>query len=155
MKRLALMLACLLGMVARTDAGCHPCGVVASVVALAILPTAEPVRDSVDVAEVNHFYDHDGRHVFDQLIFWDMSADGGERVVAWRLIKDGSPLPQRDWRHGGYYVLWRDERNATERYQRVQAVGVRETWTQHDPELQDREALPVERRRELSGSIKR
>ena len=39
----------------------------------------------VDLIEVNHFYDENGKRVFDQLIFWDWKpAEAAHRVRAWR-----------------------------------------------------------------------
>jgi hypothetical protein len=66
---------------------------------LSIVPVTDAVlRDSVDLTEVNHFYDEHGRLVFDQIIFYDWSAsDSRYNVRAWRLIKHPSQLPQRDW----------------------------------------------------------
>lgn len=104
--------------------------------------------EQVDVVEVNHFYDDNGRHVFDQVIFYDWS-DGWQRhqVVAWRLIKDRSQLPQRNWQASSesYVTFWVDQ----EVLRKVTAKSFRETWTQYDPELLEREALRKEDRREL------
>lgn len=118
--------------------------------ALAILPHAEPVRESVDLIETNHFYDEQGRLVFDQTIFydWDRSADRYQ-VRAWRLVKHPSQLPQRDWRTGRYVATWIDSKDGSECLRRVESEAIKETWSQHDPELAEREYLPKERRREL------
>jgi len=118
----------------------------ATFLALGIAPQEDVVRESVDLIELNHFYDEHGRLVFDQVIFYDWSAgEARYNVRAWRLVKNPAQLPQRDWRLGGYSAMWQDgEQN---RY--VHSKSIRETWTQYDPELVEREYLPKERRREL------
>jgi hypothetical protein len=131
------------------------------------------ISESVDLVEVNHFYDEHGRLVFDQTIFYDwqrykiegtpgalerdeaQTASGGPsqefgyrfQVRAWRLIKNPqTQLPYRNWRQGGYTCgPWQDG----ETLRIVHARGFRETWTQYDPELVEREWLPKEKRKEL------
>jgi len=102
--------------------------------------------EQVDLVEVNHFYDDQGRHVFDQVIFYDW-AEGHSRhmVRAWRLVKNPAQLPQRNWKDGSYTALWHDN----EVLRKVQARSMRESWTQYDPELVEREYLPKEKRKEL------
>lgn len=115
--------------------------------ALAIVPLSPVVEDYCDVVEINHFYDDNGRLVFDQLIYWDW-CDEAERyqVRAWRLLKCDSQRPIRNWRRGGYSALWFDG----ERLRLVRHLSFRETWTQYDPELLERQLLSTEERRELS-----
>jgi hypothetical protein len=66
-------------------------------------------------------------------------------VRAWRLVKNPAQLPQRDWKDGGYLAVWQDG----EVLRHVHGQSMRETWTQYDPELIEREYLPKEQRREL------
>jgi hypothetical protein len=118
----------------------------AIVVVLGINPTEDVARERVDLMEVNHFYDEQGRLVFDQVIFYDWSPDHSRYMVrAWRLVKNPSQLPERDWRDGGYLAVWQDG----EILRRVRAQSMRESWTQYDPELAEREYLPKEKRKEL------
>lgn len=116
-------------------------------VALATNPVnAEPLVERVDCIDRNHFYDDCGRLVFCQIIFKEWHPhEGTHRVIAWRMQKDESLVPYRDWQRGGYSVLWLDG----ELLRLVSAATYDETWTQYDPELIDREWLPRERRREL------
>lgn len=78
----------------------------------AVNPREVALEDACDVVELNHFYDDQGRHVFDQVIFyvWD---DGRRRhqVLDWRLVKSPAILPQRIWRAAGerWQCLWVDE----------------------------------------------
>ena len=118
----------------------------ATLVALGISPQVDVARDTVDLIELNHFYDEQGRLVFDQVIFYDWSDDDARHMVrAWRLVKNPTQLPQRDWKDGGYSAVWQDG----ELLRHVHSRAFRETWTQYDPELVEREYLPKERRKEL------
>ncbi len=118
----------------------------ASFLAFGIAPQEDVARESVDLIELNHFYDEHGRLVFDQVIFYDWSAgDSRYHVRAWRLVKNPSQLPQRDWAGGGYSAMWQDG----EQIRNIRSKSIRETWTQHDPELVEREYLPKEKRKEL------
>ena len=120
----------------------------AAVAAIGLLPLDLVSTDAADVIELNHFYDGDGRPVFDQVIFWQWHADeDAYRVRAWRLWKTPAQTPWRDWVRGGYATAWIDG----DRLRVVRATSFRETWTQHDPELEDREFLPVHERRGLAA----
>lgn len=111
-----------------------------------IIPVETTVRESVDLVELNHFFDERGELVFDQVIFYDWSAtDARYNVRAWRQVKVPEQLPERDWAAGGYRVLWQDG----EQLRLVVSRSIRETWTQYDPELVEREYLPRERRKDL------
>lgn len=115
-------------------------------VSLGIAPREDVVRDRVDLIELNHFYNEHGQLVFDQIIFYDWcSAAARFQVRAWRMVKSPSQLPQRDWQRGGWSALWQDG----DQTRLIYASAFRETWTQYDPELVEREYLPKERRKEL------
>lgn len=119
----------------------------AVVVACGITPVDAVRYEPVDLIEVNHFYDEQGRLVFDQIIFYDWSPRASHYMVrAWRLVKSPAQLPQQDFRAGGYTAVWHDG----EVLRHVRAESKRETWTQYDPELVEREFLPKERRKELN-----
>ena len=120
---------------------------------LAIVPQESVVVESVDVIEVNHLYDGCGDLVFTQVIFWDFDWRLCRlQVCAWRMVKHDSQLPrfQRRIDHGleDAFTLWKDGEVVRE----VRAKAVRETWTQYDPELLERELLPPEARRGLRPS---
>lgn len=103
-------------------------------------------RESVDLIEVNHFYDETGKLVFDQIIFYDWSAEHGRyHVRAWRLLKSDGQIPVRNWNKGGFVAVWHDG----ETLRVVRASSIRESWTQYDPELVEREYLPKEKRVDL------
>lgn len=116
------------------------------VAALGLHPQQSVTEDEVDLIEVNHFYDEHGKLVFDQIIFYDWSAESSRyQVRAWRLLKTDSQLPKRNWKRREFVSVWHDG----DTLRQVRAAAVRQTWTQYDPELMDREHLPKERRREL------
>lgn len=116
------------------------------VAAVCLHPTEDVAREDVDLIEVNHFFDEQGRLVFDQVIFYDWSVtDARFQVRAWRLLKSPKQLPRRDWKQGDYIAIWYDG----EQLRKVRARALHETWTQYDPELIEREFLPKEKRREL------
>ena len=100
----------------------------------------EPVRDRCAVIELNHFYDEAGRLVFSQFIFRQPCE-----IIAWRMVKPGYELFRTE---GGWSLLWTDDR-----FRRVDAMSFRETWTQFDPEVLERETLPNEERRELKAGL--
>jgi hypothetical protein len=113
---------------------------------LCLNPIVDVAVDRVDLVELNHFHDEQGKQVFDQIIFYDWSPTRGRyNVLAWRLLKHPSQLPVRDWSTGDYVTVWRDNTVVRE----VRAETMRESWTQYDPELIERSFLPKEQRREL------
>jgi len=105
------------------------------------------VTESVDLIETNHFYDDEGRLVFDQAIFyqWESYPDNRYQVIAWRLIKHNNQLPTYNYQTNRYECIWMDGHTL----RRVRSKQVRETWTQHDPEILEREHFPKEHRRNL------
>ena len=114
---------------------------------VALTPQCDVITDTVDLIEVNHYYDQRGVLVLDQVIFWDWCDQRcAFTVVAWRLLKTSTQLPQRDRKHGGYVVVWFDKTTL----RRVRAAGMRETWTPFDPEVQDRAFVPKHQRRGLT-----
>ncbi len=53
------------------------------------------LRESVDLIELNHFYDDLGRHTYDQVIFYEWSIEYSRyHVIAWCLVEeDQSRMP--------------------------------------------------------------
>lgn len=104
------------------------------------------LRDRVDLIELNHFVDSSGRHVFDQVIFYEWSLQHRRyHVRAWRLIKSPSQLPTRHWNPAGYRCTWHDDGVLRE----VWSSAFRETWSQEDPERTNRKILPEDERNGL------
>lgn len=120
--------------------------VLVAAAALGLSPNTDVAHDVVDLIEVNHFYDEHGRLVFDQVIFYDWcGAQCRYQVRAWRLLKKPSQVPHRNFATGEYETIWHDG----DVLRRVRGKSFRESWTQYDPELREREHLPKDRRREL------
>jgi hypothetical protein len=118
------------------------------IAALAVLPRlSEPVADSCAVIELNTTYDFDGRELFKQNIYWLWNERLGRlECRGFNIIKHESQIPRPDCCGRKHYTtLWRDG----EVNRLVVADSFKETWTQHDPELVEREYLPKELRREL------
>ncbi|MCA9154400.1 MAG: hypothetical protein R3C99_08655 [Pirellulaceae bacterium] len=114
--------------------------------AICLTPVDDVAYDRVDMVEVNHFYDEHGRPVFDQVIFYDWCpVQSRYNVRAWRLLKTPAQVPYRSRQQDGFVAVWYDG----DTLRKVKANAMRESWTQHDPELVEREYLPKEQRREL------
>ncbi len=106
------------------------------------------VEDECDVLELNHLreFDNPDREIVFQAIFYDWNPGLSRYVVRfWRLIKSPGQLPILD--HRGWLVVWHDG----DTLRRVRARIVRETWTGHDPEIDNRRHLPKEQRAGLFG----
>lgn len=100
------------------------------------------LTESVDVVELNHFFDDDGKPVLDQLIFYRWNGRRHE-LIDWRNAKTRECLPVR---HGSRWeCIWVDGIQL----RRIRCASMRESWTQWDPELVDREVLPTDRRQKL------
>lgn len=111
---------------------------------LSIVPNQPIQCDSVDVIEVNHVYDDCGKHCFDQLIFWEWIPELKRYVVVdWRMNR-ASVYPRFD--SGQWVILFFDY----DSLRQIRAISTAETWTQHDPEIADRDFLPKHHRRKLS-----
>ncbi len=95
----------------------------------------------VELIELNHSFDEHGKLVFHQIIFWRWSHSAARfQVCAWRLVKQPDAQPRRT-ANGWRYQWWEREH-----LRQVWAPQYRETWTQHDPEVDDREFLPKNKR---------
>lgn len=108
---------------------------------IAVAPQDDIIIDRVDMIEVNRYYDGQGKLIFTQLIFWDYSPSRGEFIVRdWRMMK----CHMRRWSNG---FMWIDERD---QLRHVRGRTFFESWTQIDPEIENRKKLPVDDRRKLS-----
>jgi hypothetical protein len=119
---------------------------------LATVPHDDVQRDRVCCIETNAFHDSEAKPVFNQAIFYDFNPrKGRHEVVDWKLIKNRDGVVniqvRRDYRTGEYVARWDEDGGPRE----VRALTWKDTQTQTDPELLDRDNLPVDRRRRLSG----
>jgi hypothetical protein len=99
------------------------------------------LRESVDLIELNHFYDDLGRHTYDQVIFYEWSVEYLRyHVIAWCLVEDDhSRLPTQLPGSRETQVRWYDR--DVRRHREVRSKLYRETWTQTDPERDNKKLL--------------
>ncbi len=92
-------------------------------------PRCRDVTETVDLIELNHFYDDLGRHAYDQVIFYEWSPDYRRfHVIAWCLVEnDLSRMPTRNPKNGEYVVRWNDRDAKVHRV--VRSALYRETWS--------------------------
>ena len=110
-------------------------------------PFEAVAHDQVDLIEINHYHDPNGKLVLDQVIFYEWcAAESRFQVRDWRLLKSRRQIPRRDWQRRDYVVFWRDG----DIVRKIRAPAIRETRTMYDPEVADREFLPRHRRRCLA-----
>lgn len=95
----------------------------------------------VDLIELNHRYDDQGRHCYDQVIFYEWSPDYRRyHVVAWCLVDNGlSRLPAFDHHKERYVVSWFDRDSGRQRT--IWAPIYRETWSDWDPERANKQLM--------------
>lgn len=105
------------------------------------------LADHVDLVEVNHFCDEYGKVIFNQLIFYDWCPESGRyQVRSWKPLRKDYQYPTRNWAKDCYTAVWYDK--GVKRI--VEAQVIRESWTRFDPELVEREFLPLDLRVGLS-----
>ena len=92
--------------------------------------------ENVDLIELNHFFDQQGRLVYDQVIFYELAPETGRfQVRAWCLVEDREYLnrrPVQDQETQLYEVNWFDTDQRLKR--KITSRLYRESWTQVDPE---------------------
>lgn len=109
------------------------------------------VAESVDMIELNHFHDVLGRHVYDQVIFYEWSQSHREfHVRAWALIDErdsDTRWPTKNYASGRWHVRWHDRDQNIAR--NLSSAWLRESWTQADPERVNKSLLPEHLRHSL------
>lgn len=113
------------------------------------------VCERVDMIELNHHYDDLGRHNYDQVIFYEWCPEYKRfHVIAWCLVDDeGKRLPQRSAARRDWTVSWRERDASVQR--EVKANLFRETWSQIDPERDNKRLLEEKYRLSLASIPKR
>lgn len=113
-------------------------------------PEHEPLREHVDLIEVNRFYDDNGKLTLSQYIFYDWCQSSGRyQVRDWKLTKECPDKPENIMalplrRANGDVTLRMKDGDGTLR--EITTRHVRHTHTQYDPELLEREFLSKDRR---------
>ncbi|MEM7476917.1 MAG: hypothetical protein AAF483_18180 [Planctomycetota bacterium] len=107
----------------------------------------DQISETVDLIELNHYYDDLGRHSYDQVIFYEWSPDYARfHVIAWSLIeKDQAKKPRKDPHRGDYYASWYDREAKVHRIVRSRVFT--ETWSRVDPERANKKLLEEKYRR--------
>ena len=107
--------------------------------------------EEVDLIELNHFHDCLGRHVYDQVIFYEWSSELNRyHVRAWCLVEDREPSsrrPTRTYTDNRHHVGWHDRDQNLNR--RISSQHFRESWTQVDPERANKQLLDEKQRTAL------
>jgi hypothetical protein len=112
---------------------------------LAIVPLELPITESVDQCEIQTYYDGDGREVFTQTILSDWNPHASRYDVrCWWLVKRQEDVPVRG------EILRMD--GGTMR--RVKVGWTFRSHGQRDNELDARQHLPTEERRNLSPTLR-
>jgi len=122
---------------------------------LAILILSNPLKftdyaeESVDLIELNHKYDKEGRHVFDQVIYWERAPGNGKYYVrAWHIVTDKPEhYPIKNYISDIWEVNWYD--SDARLHRKIRSRLYRESWTQNDPEIDNKKLLPQEFRLKL------
>lgn len=110
------------------------------------------IVDRVDLIEINHYHNN-GRSVLDQVIYWDWDFKTNRfQVVAWRMFKQPEQYPIRNWRINRYVSIFTDPGPSSfgeKTNRKIIAFQFRETWTEYDPEVFERDFLERDFRRGL------
>ena len=94
-------------------------------------------QEHVDMIEINHFYDCRGCHVYDQVIFWRRNPGTLRFEVGfWTLCDEQDKYPTR-LSDGLIHCRWQDG----QQFRDVRSRLLRESWTQTDPERENRRQL--------------
>jgi hypothetical protein len=112
---------------------------IAMLVALLSIPLGTSTHEHVDAIELNHNFDGRGRLIFDQVIFWERTPTTGRfQVRAWCMVDDRDVVNRRPIQtdNGLYECVIVDSDQRLVR--RIVSRVYRESWTQNDPERDDR-----------------
>jgi hypothetical protein len=110
--------------------------------------------ESVDLIELNNKYSKDGKHTFTQVIFWERHpGDGKYHVRDWYLVEERESLngiPVRNAKSDRWDSVFVKQGV----YHHVTSKLFKESFTQFDPEVEDKRKWPSEMRRPLSDPCK-
>lgn len=109
-------------------------------------------RSDVDVCELNHFYDSPGQLRFSQIILWRWhrhTDPPGHQVTEYFIVDNGDDVMIKPSKKPcRTSVTWRSRHGHV--YE-VDAVTWIETHTTYDPEVLNRNRLPMDRRTPYFG----
>ncbi len=104
-----------------------------------------------DTIELNHFYDGEGKLLFNQFVFWEFDeSDSQWKVVDWMLgtYNFGSTKVNYDLNTTVKTLVINRQTNLFKIKYKNRFF---ESWTQYDSELANRSILSIEKRRGLFG----
>jgi len=101
-------------------------------------------EEHCETQHLNHFYDENGRLVFNQIIYENQGWYDPE-IQDWRLYQKAGQYPRKNYHTGNYESLWHDG----DILRKIISQTRKESWTQTDPEIEAREFLPKENRKQL------
>jgi len=108
--------------------------------------------EHVDLVELNHFHDCLGRHVYDQVIFYEWSHEVAKyHVRSWILVDDAKRIPRRNYSDNTWRVQYPDMEQKLERS--ITSQHFRESWSQVDPERENKKILDERLRHKLIQRI--
>ena len=97
------------------------------------------VTEVIDLIEINHYQEANGRLSFDQVILYDWSHRHRAYVVRdYKVIRSPFLYPYKDWETGTIRMRWREDGIVQE----VVGSNWRETWTKYDPEKENTQIVP-------------
>lgn len=119
-------------------------------VALLSIPLNFFAFEQVDAIELNHFFDPRGQLVYDQVIFFERTPTTGRfQVRAWCLVDDRETMNRRPLLNdNGLYECFAVDSNE-QLTRRIVSRVFRESWSQVDPEREDKKRFPESLRIEL------
>ena len=102
------------------------------------------IKQNCDMMELNHFYDGKCKHIYDQVIYWRRKPENGKyEVRAWALVEDRESIRNRPIKNVNS-GLWESyyKRSGDDYYILITSPIFKESWTQKDPEREDKKNLP-------------
>ena len=114
---------------------------------LGLEPDCKPLRERVDLIELNHCFDHKGKLQFVQIIYWDWSPDYGRHHVITYVMMNANIQPPHRENGRDYVSRFYDPRVSAER--EIRSSCYRETFTDYDPERDNLRVFDLEYRRGL------
>lgn len=116
-----------------------------------VLGWSVQLDERVDLIELNHFHDENGKPVYDQIITYEYDPASGDNLTRqWRLYdpKDGlGSLPREHHADGTVRVRWFDKDENV--FREVKSKLFKESYTQFDPERENKKLLDEKNRTAL------
>jgi hypothetical protein len=118
---------------------------------------SDPIKDEVDLVEINHYMDDGGKRILVQLLFKDWSSQLKRYIIReWRLIKSEDFNIDENkiypfYKDGKYMVRWHD---SSEGLREVTCTNKSESWTRYDPEVKEDIQAPRSQRKSFKPFYK-